>query len=151
VFTLYVLELTDRESTDVSEACSASLSAASSAAPILRSTGASLVVRTVRAADLKHPRVIEALYSKGVTGLPALLVSGTAFVGKRQIVDELRRATESASAPEYDTKPAPNYDTKPAPEYDLDDDHNFLEEVDYDDLPTADNELSLMSKLGLDD
>jgi len=95
--------------------------------------------------------VIEALYSKGVTGLPALLVSGTAFVGKRQIVDELRRATESASAPEYDTKPAPNYDTKPAPEYDLDDDHNFLEEVDYDDLPTADNELSLMSKLGLDD
>jgi hypothetical protein len=100
-------------------------------------------VRTVRAVDLKHPRVVEALYSKGVTGLPALLVSGTAFVGKRQIVDELRRATESASAPEIDTRPAP--------EYDLDDDHNFLEEVDYDDLPTADNELSLMSKLGLDD
>jgi len=92
--------------------------------------------------------VIEALYAKGITGLPALLVSGTVFVGKRQIVDELRRATESASAPEFDPRPAPQQQEA---DYDLDDDHNFLEEVDYDDHPTADNELSLMSKLGLDE
>jgi hypothetical protein len=82
--------------------------------------------------------------AKGISGLPALLVSGTAYVGARQIRDELQRMVESIEAP-----PEPKY-TRPLQSTEQDEEP-FLEAVDYDDHPSADNEMSLMSKLGFDE
>jgi hypothetical protein len=114
------------------------------ATPTLRSTGATLNVRTIRGVDLKNPRVVDAMTAKGISGLPALLVSGTAYVGARQIRDELQRMVESIEAP-----PEPKY-TRPLQSTEQDEEP-FLEAVDYDDHPSADNEMSLMSKLGFDE
>jgi hypothetical protein len=142
-FTLYVLEA--GISSDAAAACSAALEWARKAAPILRSTGATLNVRTIRRLDLKNSQVVDAMMAKRITGLPALLVSGTAYVGAQRIQDELQRTIESIEAP-----PKPEF-TRPHPSAEEPDDEPFLEAVDYDDNPSADNEMSLMSKLGYDD
>ena len=142
-FTLYVLEA--GVASDAAAACSDALELAREAAPILRSTGATLNVRTIRRLDLKNSQVVDAMMAKRITGLPALLVSGTAYVGAQRIRDELQRTIESIEPP-----PKPEF-ARPHPSAEEPDDEPFLEAVDYDDHPSADNEMSLMSKLGYDD
>ena len=138
-FTLYVLD-----PAVAGNSCVGVLAMAAEIAPLLKDTEASIKVMVVRNIDLQNDRVIEAMKAKNITALPALLISGSAFVGKRRILEELQYFADSLSQADH-SQP----DAKGQPDQERDDWAAF-NPVEFD-MSNSDDSDTLMSKMGYDD
>lgn len=71
----------------------------------LQAQAVHVAVKPIRDRDLRHPRVLAALATRGITSVPAMIANGHILMGERQItsalIDACRDSSRVASRPDW--------------------------------------------------